>query len=151
MDRIGSSGRQDEALRAYATTREYLADELGIEPTPELQELEDRILIHDAQLLSPRDVRTEEVAFLFTDIESSTVLWETQPDQMRNALTRHDEILNRIVSQLNGSVFKHTGDGILASFASVSDAAAAAAEAQNEFASVDWGDVELGADVRRRR
>ena len=137
------AGRQAEALRAYATTREYLADELGIEPTPELQELEDRILIHDAQLLSPRDVRTEEVAFLFTDIESSTVLWETQPDQMRNALTRHDEILNRIVSQLNGSVFKHTGDGILASFASVSDAAAAAAEAQNEFASVDWGDLEL--------
>ena len=135
------AGRQAEALRAYATTREYLADELGIEPTPELRELEERILVHDAQLLSPRDVRTEEVAFLFTDIESSTVLWETQPDIMRHALTRHDEILTRVVTQLDGSVFKHTGDGILASFASVSDAAAAATQAQIELASIDWGDL----------
>ncbi len=60
---------------------------------------------------------------------------------MRHALTRHDEILTRVVAERDGSVFKHTGDGILASFASVSDAAAAATHAQVELASIDWGEL----------
>jgi class 3 adenylate cyclase len=30
------------------------------------------------------------VAFLFTDLESSTRLWEEYPEAMREALARHD-------------------------------------------------------------
>jgi WD40 repeat protein/DNA-binding SARP family transcriptional activator len=44
------SGRQAEALRAYQKARRILGEELGIEPSPALQELEDRILTHDAGL-----------------------------------------------------------------------------------------------------
>ncbi len=44
------SGRQSEALRAYQRLRRMLGDELGIEPTPEVRELEDRILLHDPKL-----------------------------------------------------------------------------------------------------
>lgn len=44
------SGRQAEALRAYQKARRVLGEELGIEPSPALQELEDRILTHDAGL-----------------------------------------------------------------------------------------------------
>lgn len=44
------SGRQAEALRAYADARERLIDELGIEPGPELRALERRILDHDPAL-----------------------------------------------------------------------------------------------------
>lgn len=44
------SGRQAEALRAYQQARNHLADELGIEPSPELQELEQRILEQDPGL-----------------------------------------------------------------------------------------------------
>ena len=43
------SGRQAEALRAYRKLRSTLVDELGIEPGPELRELE-RILRQDATL-----------------------------------------------------------------------------------------------------
>jgi DNA-binding SARP family transcriptional activator/pimeloyl-ACP methyl ester carboxylesterase len=44
------SGRQAEALRAYRELRSTLVDELGIEPGPELRELEMRILRQDATL-----------------------------------------------------------------------------------------------------
>ena len=44
------SGRQTEALELYRRTRETLVDELGIEPSPELQELERAILRHDPSL-----------------------------------------------------------------------------------------------------
>src|SRR5262245_22383012 len=44
------SGRQAEALAAYQDARRMLADELGIEPTPALRELERQILQQDAGL-----------------------------------------------------------------------------------------------------
>lgn len=44
------SGRQAEALEAYRETRRVLAEELGLEPGPELRELERAILQHDPAL-----------------------------------------------------------------------------------------------------
>jgi DNA-binding SARP family transcriptional activator len=44
------SGRQADALDLYRGTRELFVDELGIEPSPELQELEGSILRHEASL-----------------------------------------------------------------------------------------------------
>jgi len=43
-------GRQADALRAYRELRTILAEQLGIEPGPELRELEARILRQDAKL-----------------------------------------------------------------------------------------------------
>jgi DNA-binding SARP family transcriptional activator len=48
------SGRQADALEAYRRTRETLVAELGIEPGPELQELEQAILRQDAALQPAR-------------------------------------------------------------------------------------------------
>ena len=48
------SGRQVEALRAYQAHRQALAEEMGLEPPPELAELESRILVHDAGAPGPR-------------------------------------------------------------------------------------------------
>ncbi|MGW0748005.1 BTAD domain-containing putative transcriptional regulator [Streptomyces sp. NPDC002587] len=47
------SGRQPEALAVYADTRRLLADELGVDPTPELITLHGRILRDDPELASP--------------------------------------------------------------------------------------------------
>ncbi|MFI1208735.1 BTAD domain-containing putative transcriptional regulator [Streptomyces sp. NPDC020802] len=47
------SGRQAEALAAYADTRRLLADELGVDPRPGLQELQQRILQADPALAEP--------------------------------------------------------------------------------------------------
>ena len=44
------SGRQAEALRAYAAARIYLGDELGLDPGPELRRLESCILAQEPKL-----------------------------------------------------------------------------------------------------
>ncbi|MFH9423951.1 BTAD domain-containing putative transcriptional regulator [Streptomyces sp. NPDC017529] len=48
------SGRQAEALAAYADTRRLLADELGTDPGAELSELHQKILRADPALAAPR-------------------------------------------------------------------------------------------------
>ena len=45
------AGRQAEALEAYRETRRVLVEELGIEPSPELRELEQAILRQDPALV----------------------------------------------------------------------------------------------------
>src|SRR5436190_2287859 len=47
------SGRQKEALEAYQAARHGLVEELGIEPSPELRELERAILRQDPALAAP--------------------------------------------------------------------------------------------------
>jgi YVTN family beta-propeller protein len=47
------SGRQAEALEAYRETRQHLLDELGINPSPTLQQLEQAILRQDPTLELP--------------------------------------------------------------------------------------------------
>lgn len=51
------SGRQADALKAFQVTRQLLAEDLGIDPSTELQELEQRILEHDSSLGPSRPTR----------------------------------------------------------------------------------------------
>ena len=47
------AGRQTDALEVYQDTRRTLVEELGLEPSPALQELQRRILAHDETLAGP--------------------------------------------------------------------------------------------------
>jgi predicted ATPase len=70
------------------------------------------------------------VTFLFTDVEGSTRRWETDADGMRAALMAHDEVLRTAIEGHGGFLFKHTGDGVCAAFASPRAAVDAAVAAQ---------------------
>ena len=68
--------------------------------------------------------------FLFTDIEGSTRLWESQPERMQAALARHDALAREAVEGSRGVVVKTTGDGIHAAFSDPLDAVRAALQLQ---------------------
>jgi predicted ATPase/class 3 adenylate cyclase/Tfp pilus assembly protein PilF len=70
------------------------------------------------------------VTFLFTDIEGSTRLWETQHAAMQHALANHDSIIRDAIEANDGYLIKTTGDGALAAFAIAADAVAACLAAQ---------------------
>ena len=70
------------------------------------------------------------VTFLFTDVEGSTRRWEADADGMRVALAAHDEVLRGAIEAHGGWLFKHTGDGVCAAFASPRSAVDAAVAAQ---------------------
>ena len=46
-------GRQADALATYQRVRSWLADELGLDPGRQLQQLEHQILVHDPSLGAP--------------------------------------------------------------------------------------------------
>jgi TolB-like protein/class 3 adenylate cyclase len=87
------------------------------------------------------------VTLLFTDIEGSTRLWETQQPAMRAALTRHDALLRNAVRSHRGHVFKTMGDAFCAAFHTAPDALGAALEAQRALHVEPWPD---GARLRVR-
>ncbi len=70
------------------------------------------------------------VTFLFTDVEGSTRRWEKDADGMRVALAAHDGVLRGAIEAHGGWLFKHTGDGVCAAFASPKSAVDAAVAAQ---------------------
>src|SRR6201993_3429232 len=88
------------------------------------------------------------VTFLFTDIEGSTGRWETDAELMQKALAAHDEVLHAAVEAQGGFMFKHTGDGVCAAFASPKSAVDAAVAAQRALElpvrmSIATGEAEL--------
>ncbi len=133
------SGRQAEALRAYQKTRTILAEELGIDPSPDLQELEGKILRQDRSLVLETELRVETLVFLLVDIEDSTVLWDLHPRDMGSAAARYDRIIADAVEAAGGRVVKRVGDGLDAVFTDVGSTVAAAREAQRALVPVEWG------------
>ena len=61
---------------------------------------------------SPLGVTT----LLFTDIEGSTRLWETDGERMSLALREHDALSRTAVESHGGVIVKMTGDGMYAAF-----------------------------------
>jgi predicted ATPase/class 3 adenylate cyclase len=79
------------------------------------------------------------VTFLLTDLEGSTRLWEQDPDAMKAAMVRHDELLEKTVSARSGYIFNRMGDGMATSFSTARDAVLAAAAFQQALEAERWG------------
>lgn len=139
------AGRQGEALRAYQRARSLLADELGVDPGPDLRRLAAAIIAQDAALDHPMTQHlasvTRAVTFLLTDIEGSTAAWEADAGAMAVALARHDELVEQIVTSRGGRLIKTRGEGdaTFSVFDRPSAAAAAALELQDAIRHEPWG------------
>jgi predicted ATPase len=88
------------------------------------------------------------VTFLFTDVEGSTPRWRDDETAMAAAMREHDRVLAETIADHDGVQFKHTGDGVIAAFASPRRAVAAAVAAQESLGlpvrmGLHTGDAEL--------
>jgi DNA-binding SARP family transcriptional activator/WD40 repeat protein len=119
-------GRQAEALQAYQRTRAHLVDELGIDPSPPLQALHDRILTQDPTLLLEGSSRIERLAVLVADIDESSELWQLGAGQADRVLAGQLAEVAAAVERAGGRSVQLAGTGAAAAFGDVSDAVEAA-------------------------
>ncbi len=75
---------------------------------------------------------TGTVTLLLADVEGSTRLWETQPDEMTAGMARMNHVVSDTIAVHNGvrPVEQGEGDSFVAAFARASDAVACALELQ---------------------
>ncbi len=114
-------GRQAEALEVYRAARLALADELGLDPSRELQELERRVLRQDPELAAPVDLTDDSPARPASELRLVTVLAATPPgaDDPEQHSRRLDETLASVRNVLdrNGGVLERFGpEGLVAVF-----------------------------------
>jgi len=126
MRALYRSGRQTEALDTYQDTRRVLRDELGLEPSRSLRELQQAIL-QQVPSLTTNALPTGTVTLLFTDIEGSTrLLHEIGSERYGKALAEHRGVVREAGARHGGVEVDAHGDGVFLAFATAPGALAAA-------------------------
>jgi DNA-binding SARP family transcriptional activator len=161
------AGRQADALETYQRARKVLSRQLGLDPSPQLQTLERKILRQDPELAAPAHARPraavaagriEETAHteahderrpvtvLFADIVGSTALGERlAPDEVKALVGECVTLMSQAVEEYGGVVQAYQGDGICAYFG----VPAAHADDPERAARAGLRILELGTDYAR--
>eukprot|EP01062_Namystynia_karyoxenos_P076306 TRINITY_DN7469_c0_g2_i1.p1 TRINITY_DN7469_c0_g2~~TRINITY_DN7469_c0_g2_i1.p1 ORF type:complete len:900 (+),score=139.65 TRINITY_DN7469_c0_g2_i1:88-2787(+) len=79
-----------------------------------------------------------ECAVCFTDIQSSTALWELYPQGMYEGLQLHNQVMRSLAAQLEGYEVKTIGDAFMLTFDSPLDACRFGLEAQLRLLRQEW-------------
>jgi DNA-binding SARP family transcriptional activator len=159
------AGRQAEALDAYQEARRTLTDELGIEPSAPLRELEQALLRQDpsvaapvrvaTEMAAPQEERRKTVTVLFADVAYPVTL---DPELLRETSLAVLNTMRDVLEGHGAMIEQRSGDEVMAVFGvprSHEDdalrAARAATELQTEIAAlvdVHEPDRKEGVDLR---
>lgn len=123
---LGPSGLPDDYMASTATARR---GKRGRDAT-----LDSKLARLDQEVEAP----VGEVSLVFTDIKSSTLLWETYPIAMRAAIKMHNEVMRRQLRLIGGYEVKTEGDAFIVSFPTVTSALLWAFTVQNQLLEVPW-------------
>lgn len=136
------SDRQGDALRAYKQLRDLLAEQLGVEPTPEIQLVEDRILRQDPSL-DLRDTVRERRAVLVSELPDR--LESAGASQREVVMARRDAIFAETLASPLETRVTLRGTAAYATFASVLNALEVARRLSQEDlrVAIDHGHVEF--------
>ena len=139
------SGRQGEALRAFGHTRAVLAEGLGIDPSPELKDLQRRILDQDRTLLAVAGPTVLRRAVVVADVDDSG--WR-DPAERELAFARRESELATAAGRVDGVKLAPRGTAGYAMFSQPIHAVEAARQVVNERTrvAVDFGDLEMRED-----
>jgi DNA-binding SARP family transcriptional activator/WD40 repeat protein len=138
------AGRQAEALRSYASARTILIEELGVEPSPELQQLELRILDQDPDLTVDLRPSIEAIAVVACDASASA---PAMPERERQLASLH-ESFDAAAADAGARFTDVRGTTIYGVFPSIdraADAAQQVAKAGGRVA-LDHGEVDVTDD-----
>jgi DNA-binding SARP family transcriptional activator len=144
------AGRQAEALEAYQEARRTLTDELGIEPSAPLRELEQALLRQDPsvaapvrverEMAAPQEERRKTVTVLFADVAYPVTL---DPELLRETSLAVLKTTRGVLEGHGAMIEQRSGDEVMAVFGvprSHEDdalrAARAATELQTEIAAL---------------
>ena len=121
------SGRQADALAAYQTLRRQLADELGIDPSPELQALSEAILRQQVPAARPTHDRHNfpevmasdpaghhnlpEVVTITATTSTTTRHGDRLPQRLSSVIGRHDDVAAALQRLGEARVVTLTGPG----------------------------------------
>ncbi|CAO3652285.1 unnamed protein product [Cunninghamella blakesleeana] len=79
-----------------------------------------------------------QVALVFTDIKSSTALWESVQEDMRSSIKIHDEVMRRTLRNVGGYEVKTEGDAFMVCFQNITGALLWCFTVQLQLLEADW-------------
>jgi predicted ATPase/DNA-binding SARP family transcriptional activator len=150
---LARAGRSGEALEVYESARRHLADELGIDPSPELRRLHESIVRRAEDVESPDLTRSGSGAFIasfvFADVERSTRMLQAlgEPERYAEVIEEQRRLLRDVFVARGCRFVQAIGEELFAAFDSPTAAVRAALDGQLGLSAHDWGDAD---DVRVR-
>jgi DNA-binding SARP family transcriptional activator/serine/threonine protein kinase/WD40 repeat protein len=150
MTALYRAGRQREALASYRHMRELLADELGIDPSAELQELELRILDQDPTLLESASTTIQRKAVMVSDPGDPIEIARMDASERETVVARAFEVVSSSIRSHEGAVTYQAGTATYALFddpgqaAQVAESVVLKLDGSGLRMAIEWGDVELG-------
>jgi len=109
-------GRQADALVAYGDARQRLADDLGLDPSPELQTLERDILRQRVGPPAAARPGRREVVCVAADVRATARGTPLDPEVLHDVMERCHAAMDAVAHRHGGPVREMRGSGMIAAF-----------------------------------